>query len=222
MHRKKLMFLAIGLAILVASSGLAAFYIYTQNNPKDGKIRVACVGDSITEGTYYPMDLEILLGTNYSVGNFGVGGSAVSLESGKPYMNEDAFQEAKAFHPNIVIIMMGANDASPLNSPSNDSFVGDYVQLIGAFQLLSSNPKMYIVKPPPVFSDETGLNPVFFLKNIIPNIEKVAEQTNLPIIDVHSALVNSSNLFPDGVHPNADGAQLIANTIYKAITQHPS
>ena len=216
MHRKKLMFLVIGLAILVSLSVIAAFYMSLQNI-----IRVACVGDSITEGTYYPMDLMILLGTNYSVGNFGVGGSAVSLDSGKPYMNENAFQEAKAFHPNIVIIMLGANDASPLNSPSNDSFVEDYVQLIGAFQMLSSKPKMYIVKPPPVFSDETGLNPEFFLKNIIPNIEKVAEQTNLPIIDVYSALANSSNLFPDGVHPNAEGAQLIANTIYKAITHHP-
>ena len=70
---------------------------------------------------------------------------------------------------------------------------------------------MYIVKPPPVFSNETGLNPEFFLENIIPNIEKVAKQTNLPIIDVYSALANSSNLFPDGVHPNAEGAQLIAN-----------
>jgi len=216
MHRKKLMFLVIGLAILVSLSVIAAFYMSLQNI-----IRVACVGDSITEGTYYPMDLMILLGTNYSVGNFGVGGSAVSLDSGKPYMNEYAFQEAKAFHPNIVIIMLGANDASPLNSPSNDSFVEDYVQLIGAFQMLSSKPKMYIVKPPPVFSDETRLNPEFFLKNIIPNIEKVAEQTNLPIIDVYSALANSSNLFPDGVHPNAEGAQLIANTIYKAITHNP-
>jgi acyl-CoA thioesterase-1 len=216
MHRKKLMFLVIGLATLISLSAIAAFYMSTQNI-----IRVACVGDSITEGTYYPMDLMILLGTNYSVGNFGVGGSAVSLDSGKPYMNENAFQEAKAFQPNIVIIMLGANDASPLNSPSNDSFVEDYVQLIGAFQMLSSKPKMYIVKPPPVFSDETGLNSEFFLENIIPNIEKVAEQTNLPIIDVYSALANSSNLFPDGVHPNAEGAQLIANTIYKAITHHP-
>jgi acyl-CoA thioesterase I len=212
MHRKKLMFLAIGLAILVSLTAIAAFHMSTQNI-----IRVACVGDSITEGTYYPMDLMILLGTNYSIGNFGVGGSAVSLDSGKPYMNENAFQEAKAFQPNIVIIMLGANDASPLNNPSNESFVKDYMKLIVAFKMLSSKPKIHIVKPPPVFSDQTGLNHEFFIKNIIPNIEKVAAQTNLPIIDVYSALANSSNLFPDGVHPNAEGAQLIANTIYQAI-----
>ena len=142
MNRKKLMLLAIGLAILIVSSGIAAFYMSTQNNPTDDKIRVACVGDSITEGTYYPADLGMLLGTNYSVGNFGVGGSAVSLDSGKPYMNENAFQEAKAFQPNIVIIMLGANDATPLNSPSNESFVEDYVQLVGAVpRRFQANPK---------------------------------------------------------------------------------
>ena len=39
----------------------------------------------------------------------------------------------------------------------------------------------------------------------------------LPIINVYSALANSSSDFPDGEHPNSDGAQLIANTIYDAI-----
>lgn len=218
MNRKKLMLLAIGLAILIVSSGITAFYMSTQNNPKDDKIRVACVGDSITEGTDYPADLWMLLGANYSVGNFGVGGSAVSLDSGKPYMKESAFQEAKAFQSNIVVIMLGANDASPINSNGNVSFVEDYVKLVRAFQALSTKPKIFIVKPPPVFSNGTGLNPEYFADTVIPSVEEVAKQTNLPIIDVYSALANSSEAFPDGVHPTAEGAQLIANTIYTAIT----
>ena len=156
MNRKKLMLLAIGLAILIVSSGTVAFYM--------SKIRVACVGDSITEGTYYPADLRTLLGTNYTVGNFGVGGSAVSLDSGKPYMKEHAFQHAKAFQPNIVIIMLGANDASPNNFIGNESFVEDYVKLVREFQALSSKPKIYIVKPPPVFGNGTGLNPQYFAR----------------------------------------------------------
>ena len=218
MNRKKLMLLAIGLAILIVSSGIAAFYLSTQNRPKDDKIRVACVGDSITEGTDYPADLWMLLGANYSVGNFGVGGSAVSLDSGKPYMKESAFQEAKAFQPNIVVIMLGTNDASPINANGNESFVEDYFKLVRAFQALSTKPKIYLVKPPPVFSNGTGLNPEYFADTVIPSIEEVAKQTNLPIIDVYSALANSSNFFADGVHPNAEGAKLIANEIYKAIT----
>ena len=219
MKKKKLMLLAIGLAILIASSGVASLLFLTFGNkkPSADKIRVACVGDSITGGTDYPVELWMLLGANYTVGNFGVGGSAVSLDSGKPYMNESVFQEAKEFQPNIVIIMLGANDASPINAKGNESFVEDYVKLVREFQALSTKPTIYIVKPPPVFSNGTGLNPEYFADNVIPSIEEVAKQTDLPVINVYSALVNSSNFFPDGVHPNVEGAKLIANEIYKAI-----
>ncbi len=220
MDRKKLVLFAIGLAILVITSGGVLLFILSGGNkdPSLDKIRVACVGDSITVGTFYPDDLWMLLGANYSVGNFGVGGSAVSLDSGKPYMKESAFQEAKAFQPNIVVIMLGTNDAGPINAKGNESFVEDYVKLVGAFQALSTKPKIYIVKPPPVFGNGTGLNPELFADNVIPAIEEVVKQTNLPMINVYSALANSSNFFPDGVHPNAEGAKLIANEIYRALT----
>jgi acyl-CoA thioesterase-1 len=225
MNKKKLMLLAIGLAILIASSGVASLLFLTFGNkkPSADKIRVACVGDSITGGTDYPVELWMLLGANYTVGNFGVGGSTVSLDSGKPYMNESVFQEAKEFQPNIVIIMLGTNDANPLISPNNDSFVEDYVKLVGAFQALSTKPKIYLVKPPPVFSNGTCPNAEYFRGNVIPAIEQVANQTDLPIINLYSALANSSDFFPDGVHPNGEGAILIAKEIYKAITsQTPS
>lgn len=74
-------------------------------------IRVACVGDSITQGSGYPAKLQVLLGTNYSVGNFGVSGSTVTLNSTKPYMNQTAFEKAQQFQPKVVVIMLGTNDA---------------------------------------------------------------------------------------------------------------
>ena len=221
MNKKKLTLLAIGLAILIASSGVASLFMLSVENKNSSadKIRVACVGDSITGGTDYPADLWMLLGsTNYTVGNFGVGGSTAALDSGKPYMNESVFQEAKDFQPNIVIIMLGTNDANPLIRQGNGSFVGDYVKLVGEFQALSSKPKIYLVKPPPVFSNGTDPNAEYFRSNVIPTIEQVANQTNLPIINVYSALANSSDFFPDGVHPDSEGAILIANEIYKTIT----
>ena len=89
-------------------------------------IRVACVGNSITE-EFYPDDLWMLLGANYTVGNFGVGGASVSLDSEKPYMNESAFQDAKEFQPNIVIIMLGTKDACPDLHPFNATFVNSII-----------------------------------------------------------------------------------------------
>jgi lysophospholipase L1-like esterase len=180
-------------------------------------IRVACVGDSITEGTEYPNDLWRLLGANYTVGNFGVGGASVSLDAPTPYMREAAFQDAKKFQPNIVIIMLGANDAQPDLHRFNTTFVNDYLRLVGEFQALASKPKIWIVKPPPIFNNGTGLSTEYFILNVIPSVEQVAYKTNLPIIDVYSALVNHSDYFRDGVHPNSEGSKLIANEIYKAI-----
>ena len=220
MDKKKLILLAIGLAILVVASGGASLFIMSSGSkdPSLDKIRVACVGDSITGGTFYPDDLWMMLGANYTVGNFGVGGTTASLDSGSPYMFETAFQRAKQFQPNVVIIMLGTNDANAIITPNNESFVNSYVQLVEDFQALSSKPKIWLVKPPPVFSNGTTPSAELLTNHILPGIEQVALQTNSPIIDLHSALSNSSQFFPDGVHPDPDGSQLIANEIYRTIT----
>ena len=176
------------------------------------------MGDSITGGTQYPADLwNATWRENYTVGNFGVDGSTATLDSWNPYINNSAFQEAKEFQPNIVIIMLGTNDANPIIRTSNGSFVNDYVKLVEEFQALSSKPKIYLVKPPPIFCNGTTPSAEYFRETVIPQIEQVANQTNLPIIDVYSALANYSEFFRDGVHPDEQGAILIANEIYKAI-----
>jgi acyl-CoA thioesterase-1 len=220
MNKKKLTLLAIGLVILLTSSGITFFILATGNKkPSSDKIRVACVGDSLTQSTEYPFDLWMLLGSaRYTVGNFGAGSTTVSLNSETPYMNTSAFQSAMEFQPNIVIIMLGTNDAQPSLERYNTSFVDDYVKLVVAFQALISKPKIWIVLPPPVFNNQSGkISPEYFKLTVIPYIEQAANETNLPVINVYSALANYSDYFPDGVHPNSEGSQLIANEIYKAI-----
>ena len=96
--------------------------------------------------------------------------------------------------------------------------MGDYVKLVAAFQALTSKPEIWIVLPPPIFSNQSGkIDPEYFKLTVIPGIEQAANETNLPIINVYSALANYSNYFPDGVHINSAGAKLIANEVYKAI-----
>ena len=183
------------------------------------KIRIACVGDSITNGTYYPGDLWMMFGIeNYTVGNFGVDGSAVSLDSVNPYMYSSEFQQAKHFQPSIVVIILGTNDANAIITPNKASFVSSYVKLVEEFQDISSKPKIWLVKPPPIFRNGTTPNAEILNNHILPGIEEVALQTNSSIIDVYSALSNSSRFFPDGVHPDPDGSQLIANEVYRALT----
>jgi len=219
MNKTKLRLLAVALVILLVSSGLAAYFILTRNEKTSNLIRVACVGDSLTQSTAYPYDLWLLLGTSrYTLENFGAGSTTVLLSSQTPYMNTTVFQNALQFEPNIVIIMLGTNDAQPSIERYNASFVGDYVRLVDAFQALKSKPKIWIVLPPPIFSNQSGkIDPEYFKLTIIPDIEQAANETNLPTINVFSALANYSNDFPDGEHPNSAASQLIANVIYKAM-----
>jgi lysophospholipase L1-like esterase len=183
-----------------------------------GLVRVACVGDSITEGSGYPEDLQLMLGGNYWVGNFGVCGSTVRLDADLPYMNQQAFQQAKNFHPSIVVIMLGTNDAKENAANADAHFQADYRKLIEAYQTLQTSPSVWLVKPPPLFENSLNLTNTNLEQNIIPSIDQVANELALPIINVNLALTNHTEYFGDGVHPNSDAALLIANEINQALT----
>ena len=53
---------------------------------------------------------------------------------------------------------------------------------------------------------------------VIPRVEQVANDLGLPLIDAYTPLVGHPEYFVDGVHPNFDGASVIANQVYKALT----
>ena len=99
--------------------------------------------------------------------------------------------------------------------PSN--FTSDYKILINAFQTLSTKPKIFIVLPPPIFNDSLGPNETILVGTVIPLIKQVANETGLPTIDVYTPLLNHSDYFWDGVHPNSIGAEIIATQIYDGI-----
>jgi lysophospholipase L1-like esterase len=221
---KNLRLLALALVILLVFSAIAAFYVLfdQHNGAAPEKIRVACVGDSLTQSTAYPFDLWQHLGTaNYTLVNDGAGSTTVSLKSETPYMNTSVFQDALEFQPNIVIIMLGTNDAQQSLFQFNASFVGDYIKLVDAFQTLASNPKIWVVLPPPIFSNQTEkISGQYFASTIIPDIKQAANQTNVSTIDVFSALDSLSYFQADGEHLNSAGAQLTADVIYEAIISH--
>jgi lysophospholipase L1-like esterase len=180
-------------------------------------IRVACIGNSITELPDYPYYLQTLLGNNYTVGNFGVGSATVLLDTDKPYIDQLRFVEAKKFLPDIAIIMLGTNDARTDNFESIENFVSDYMKLINEIQELESKPKIFLVKPPPLFDNNYELKNENLLEGIIPLIEQIANEEGFTIIDVYAALENHPEYFWDGVHPSSEGANVIANEVYEVI-----
>jgi acyl-CoA thioesterase I len=204
------------IAVLIVLVGTEAYIL--QTTPKSANIsepiRVACIGDSITRGTEYTLYLWSNLGPDYIIGDFGVGGTTVSINRGNPYMNSSAFSLAKEFKPTIVIIMLGTNDANIDLNESAPTFTSDYVKLVTAFQSLSSNPQIWLVLPPPIFDNSLPLKNSILVETILPSIQTVANQTGVHLIDANTPLLEYPHYFTDGVHPNGQGAQIIADAIF--------
>jgi len=210
---------AIAIIILMVVVGAETYLLATSTREtQEAPIRVACVGDSITRGTEYTLDLWAYLGSNYVIGDFGVGGATVSLHSEAAYMNKTAFETAKEFQPDIVIVMLGTNDADRTLNETNQEFVADYKTLLAAFQTLPSKPEMYIVQPPPIYNVSVSLSGELFASRVQPSINEVSKETGIPVIDAYTPLLGHPDLFVDGIHPTAAGAQLIADAVYAGVS----
>jgi lysophospholipase L1-like esterase len=201
-------------------------------------VRVACVGDSITYGygiknrdhDSYPADLGRLLGAGWDVRNFGVNASTLLHKGDRPYFRQGEYTNALAFAPDIVVIMLGANDSKHRGDGSLDAdnavdnwqykadYVPDYETLIAKFREANSEVKVYVCLPTPCFPGRWGINDKTIHDEIIPMVRQVAKDSNASIIDLNSALSGKGNLFPDTVHPNVAGAKLMAAAIYRALT----
>jgi lysophospholipase L1-like esterase len=185
---------------------------------------VACVGDSITYGSgisnrdfdSYPAQLGRMLqkfDNQWQAQNFGVSGATLLRNADKPYVQQSAYNQVLAANPDAVIIKLGTNDSKPHNWVHKDDFVSDYSFLIDAFAELPSKPKIWICNPVPAFSDNFGISNAVIKDEIIPLISQVAELKGVEVIDLYIALSGASALFPDGIHPNTEGAKLIAEAI---------
>jgi lysophospholipase L1-like esterase len=186
-------------------------------------IKVACVGDSITQGAgaksgqSYPSQLQALLGDGYKVGNFGVSGRTLLKKGDFPYWKEKKYQDALAMEPAIVVIMLGTNDTKPQNWKFEAEFDADYRELVKSFQMLKSKPKVFVCRPVPVPGQGNyGINEENIQKEI-PRVDALAKELGCGVIDMHAALAKTPELLPDRVHPNTAGAGEMAKAAAKAI-----
>ena len=192
-------------------------------------IKVACAGNSVTYGAgidnraqnNYPVQLQKMLGDTYQVENFGFSGATMLKNGHKPYWEKGVFKKSQEFQPNIVIIHLGLNDQGNNNWPKHkDEFIADYLQMIKVYQNLKSKPRVIICKMTPTFSGhhwfEEGMRENF--KEIQAKIELIADSAKVQLIDLHEKLYLFPEYFPDNLHPTKEGAAIIADVTYSAIT----
>jgi len=200
--------------------------VCSQRQSSKGAIKVACVGDSITavghtssKAHQYPSQLQTMLdserGTGaYSVTNLGVGGTTLRKSGDSPYWNSAQFRALTSSTWDVVIIMLGTNDARDVakehwpvehwpvecNSVSVDTlgnceFARDYAALLDIVKGLGHNatqPDVFLMIPPPLMQqgaynmNQTIINSV--LPELIPQIAQANRKSVRGVIDVYKAM----------------------------------
>lgn len=193
------------------------------------EIKVACIGNSVTYGyghsdpsrTSYPSRLADMLGDGFEVRNFGYSGATLLRKGHRPYIQQDVYRQALDFAPDMAVIHLGLNDTDPRNWPNyRDEFVPDYLSLIDTLRAVNPDVKIWICRMTPIFHGhrrfKSGTRDWFW--QIQQAIDMVAHIADVSVIDLHEPLYSRPDLFADALHPNAEGAQILAGTVYSALT----
>ncbi|WP_184542047.1 GDSL-type esterase/lipase family protein [Mucilaginibacter sp. FT3.2] len=211
--------------LLLLTLSIQVKQLYGQN----GVIKVACVGNSVTYGyglakpaqESYPAQLQQLLGTPYSVSNWGHSGATLIKKGHNPYFKTAEFTGLIASKPDIAIIHLGLNDTDPRDWPDfKQNFEADYAWLIDTIRKANPHVHIFICRLSPIFSGhprfKSGTREWYGqIQNLIPLI---ARANNTGLMDFHEPLYNRPNLFADNLHPDKEGALILAETVYRKLT----
>lgn len=194
------------------------------------QVKVAFVGDSITEGSglsnpsseSYPAKVQRLLGPGYTVGNFGVSGRTLLRQGDFPYWRESAYTRSRDFQPDIVFILLGTNDSKPQNWRHSTNFVTDFEDLIASYTALPSSPRIVLGTPPPVFRNGAfDIRPAVVADEIAPLVRQLAAVAGRELVDLHERLAGGTAWFPDTVHPDSRGTSAMAAIVWEKLTGTP-
>jgi lysophospholipase L1-like esterase len=161
------------MAAMLGSIFIVVLWIYIAVIAVESKIvskTILCVGDSLTFGTgssgpmrSYPALLPDLLQAellskhkqssghtsyNLTVVNLGVRGATATKISTLPYVSTSEYSRLEAFKGvSVVVLLLGANDATYANHWDQSTFVKDYLELVLHLQNLDGHPVVFICIP---------------------------------------------------------------------------
>ena len=196
----------------------------------NGKIRITCVGDSITDGigasngqNTYPAQLQKILGDKYEVLNKGVSGTTVTNSDDRAYTKTSRYRESLTSQPDIVIILLGTNDITTKGINTDEGkkvFKDDYAKLVRDYENCGSRPKIMVAAP---LSSVDGNNKHDGRNDMnekiqIPLIREVSEEMRLTFLDTHTYTATWTRTdIGDGLHPSDSGYVKLARYFANAV-----
>lgn len=200
--------------------------------------KIACIGDSLTYGHAWPEEawpvyLGERLGESFTVGNFGKNGASICGYNPTGYLKytkQPQYTASLEFDPDILVIMLGTNDAKNW-PPAEPEFIDTYTQLIISYYTRNPNVKILLVSAPPTMEDNPFDLPNDVIRDsVVPMQRELAEMLDLPLLDLsaimhelpegydHLLRTDADAVF-DGVHFSVEGAKFVAELVAEAICQ---
>ena len=156
------------------------------------------------------------------------------------YWTTGPWQQAQDLDADIYTILLGTNDAKtyqwfPCEGGARgtegcswlgaDNYTADFLEMIATLKAQRAAPKVYVMRPTPIyvpfFSNMNATVTNVVLGDLLPRVV-AASAAERGIVDMFGAMggynMSLQNLTCDGVHPVQAGYQLMANTLYTALT----
>ncbi|MBN1184179.1 MAG: T9SS type A sorting domain-containing protein [Bacteroidales bacterium] len=203
-------------------------------NSQAYKVRMAFIGNSITQGVYgYGLSnadtsyatqfgnlMETIYGDTLEILNAGVSGRTMLKTSSAPIWSESIFATALKTVPDICLIMLGTNDSKPdLLASVEERFLDDYLSMIDTFRFRNPDTKFIVCDPTPIWGQHpySSGNPhhdTILVNYTIPLIDSVAKMKSTYLLDLHTPFVDSVQYTYDSLHPNGAGHKKMAQILF--------
>ena len=203
-------------------------YLAVPKTPKiiPGKTHIACIGDSITFGAgvngkteqTWEYCLNQKLGDAYQVINYGISGRTLQNEGDYPYTVDKFYKISLESQAEIFIIMLGTNDSKPYNW-NKERYERELDTFVKQYMSLAHKPRVILMTPPQCFPDTKAgivlfdINAETIDNETAPIVRETAQRLGLQLIDLNEYTQGHPEWFADGVHPNFEGNQKIAEYI---------